>query len=385
MANGGAGGATRVAIVGPVEPYRSGIARHTTALARALQRKPGVRVKVMSFSRQYPALLFPGESDRASDAVVPSDLDVQLSIDSLNPLSWARTVREVLQFEPQLVLAPAWTFFLAPCFAWILHRLRRQGCRVVALVHNVADHDADALRRRLSAWQLRQADEYITHTRELARGISSVVPGACVHVQPHPVFDYPVPKGLLPRRAELELLMFGLVRAYKGLDVLLEALARVEKPSIHLSVVGELWKDAGDVRSRIAALGLEQKVELTARYVADAEAAEFFGRADVVMLPYHSVSGSGVLPLAFHYGKPVAVSDLPGLSELVGDGMTGWLLPVGDASAWANAIDQRISRPAALAMQEAVNKARQRLTFEAFADAILELTGRPAATGSSFT
>lgn len=375
---------TRVAILGPVEPFRSGIARHTTALARALQRRAGVRVQVVSFSRQYPAALFPGDSDRAVDMAPPSDLAVESCIDSINPISWALAARTILDFRPHIVLAPAWTFFLAPCFAFISSRLRREGIKVVALVHNAADHDATRWRAWLSTLQLRQADAYITHTGELAREISAVIPGARIHVQPHPVFDYPMPQGRLPRRAELELLMFGIIRAYKGLDVLLQALARVEKPSIHLSVVGELWKDAGNVRGRIAELGLERKVELVSRYVADAEAAEFFCRADVVVLPYLSVSGSGVLPLAFYYGRPVAVSDLPGLSELVRDGATGWILPVGDSSAWAHAIDRQLSREAALAMQERVCEARQHLTFDAFADAILQLTGLRSTGGSSF-
>jgi len=373
VANDETGGAVRVAIVGPVEPYRSGIARHTTALARALQSKPGVRVKVVSFSRQYPAALFPGESDRASDTRLPADLDLDMSLDSLNPLSWARAVETVRQFRPQLVLAPAWTFFLAPCFAWVLRQLRRHGCRVVALVHNVADHDANLLRKRLSSWQLHQADAYLTHTRELAAEIARMVPGAQIEVFPHPVFEYPQPSGSLPRRAELELLMFGIVRAYKGLDVLLRSLALSQRPSVKLSVVGELWPDAGDVRRLAADLGIEHKLELALHYVPDAEAAEYFARADVVMLPYRSVTGSGVLPLAFYYGKPVAASRLPGFAELVREGETGWLLPPGDAEAWADAIDRDLSAEAARAMSSGIQAARQRLSFDGFAELVLRL------------
>jgi len=366
-----AGGDTRVAIVGPVEPFRSGIARHTTALARALDRRPHVQVKVVSFRRQYPSLLFPGESDRANDTRRPADLDVETPIDSLNPFTWVSAVHSIRRFRPHMVLAPAWTFFLAPCFAFILSQLRRQKIPVVAVVHNVVDHDGGAFRRRLSALQLRQADAYITHTRELAEGIARVVPTAKVEVFPHPVFDYPQPSGSLARRAELELLMFGIVRAYKGLDVLLRGLSLAKRTSVKLSVVGEVWKDAGDVRRLVSDLGIEQKVELVLRYLTDAEAAEHFARADIVVLPYRSVTSSGVLPLAFYYGKPVAASSLPGFLDLVREGETGWLVPVGDAAAWAHAIDQRLSREAGLAMKPNILAARQRLSFDAFADGLL--------------
>ena len=365
-------GETRIAIVGPVEPFRSGIARHTTALARALQRRPGMRVKVVSFCRQYPSLLFPGESDRASDTTLPTDLDVETPIDSLNPFTWPSAVQMVRKFRPHLVLAPAWTFFLAPCFAFVLSQLRRQSIPVVAIVHNVADHDAGQFRRRLSTLQLRQAEAYITHTRELAAGITSVVPGAKVAVLPHPVFDYPQPIGSLPRRAELELLMFGIVRAYKGLDVLLRALSLSKRTSVKLSVVGEAWRDAGDVRRLVAGLGIEQKVELVLRYLADAEAAEYFARADVVVLPYRSVTGSGVLPLAFYYGKPVAASALPGFSDLVREDETGWFLPVGDAVAWANAIDHTLSAEAARGMGPCIEAVRKQLSFDRFAEMLLQ-------------
>jgi D-inositol-3-phosphate glycosyltransferase len=270
------------------------------------------------------------------------------------------------------VLAPAWTFFLAPCLGFILHRLRRHGCRVVALVHNAADHDARRFRRRLSALQLRQADAYVTHTHDLATSIAKVVPGAQIAVLPHPTFDYPQPVGSLPRRAELELLTFGIVRAYKGVDVLLRALAASSRASVKLSVVGEVWPDAGDLSRLVEELGIGHKIELVPRYVPDAEAAEYFARADIVVLPYRSVTGSGVLPLAFYYGRPVATSSLAGFRELIREGETGWLIPAGDPAAWAQAIDQTFSADVARGLRQQVAAERQRLSFDHFAHALLQ-------------
>lgn len=359
---------TVVAVLGPVEPFRSGVARHTTALARALSRRSDCTVRVYSFSRQYPALLFPGDSDRASDTSAPEDLDVVYEIDSINPLSWLKVARDVRRQRPDLVVVPLWTFFLAPCLGALLASVR---CPVVAVVHNVLDHEAGRVRALLSTLALRRADAYITHTEELAREIRAVVPGAPVVVHPHPVFEYPPARGTLPRRAELELLMFGLLRPYKGLDVLLEAVAASTVKSLRLSVVGECWQDLGSIRQQIQRLGLDNQVELVAKYVSDAEAAEYFQRCDIVMLPYRSVTGSGVLPLAFHYERPVVASDLPGFRQLVDDRRTGWLVPPGDVSALCRVIDADLSREVALAMQPSVREARQRLSFDHFATTLL--------------
>jgi len=365
---------TAIAVLGPVEPFRSGIARHTTALARALSRRPGCAVRVYSFSRQYPALLFPGQSDRASDARAPDDLDVAYDIDSIDPRSWWRVAEAIRAYRPDVVVAPMWTFFLAPCLTAIL---ARQRCPVVGVVHNVADHDSRPISRWVSSLPIRQAALFVAHTHDLAAGVKRLVPGARVEVHPHPTFDYPAPRGTLAKRAELEILMFGLVRPYKGLDVLLEALRLSQKPSVKLSVVGESWQSEAALRDSLGDLG--ERVELVLRYVSDADAAEYFGRADVVALPYRSVTGSGVLPLAYHYDKPVLASDLPGFRELVVDGQHGWLVPPGDAPSLARCIDERISRQSALALVPMVQQARRQLSFDHFAEVLLHAAQRGGA------
>lgn len=359
-------------MLGPVEPFRSGVARHTTALARALSRRPEHEARVYSFSRQYPALLFPGSSDRASDARAPSDLHVEFSVDSLNPLTWWQTVRALRRFAPELIVAPMWTFFLVPCTSAILASAR---CPIVGVVHNVADHDSNRAAALVSSLLIRRASVYVTHTRDLEQSIRRLVPSARVVVHPHPVFDYPLARHVPAKRADLELLMFGLLRPYKGVDVLLDALALIPNQSVMLSVVGESWQSESELRDLIARRGLADRVELVLRYVDDEQAAEYFARADAVVLPYRSVTGSGVLPLAFHYGKPVVASDLPGFRELLTDGENGWLVPAGDAAALAHTIQTRVSRAGAVAMAPAIAAARERLSFDHFADAVLGSAG----------
>jgi D-inositol-3-phosphate glycosyltransferase len=368
-------GMHRIVVVGPVEPFRSGVARHTSALAKALAARPDTQVDVLSFSRQYPALLFPGEDDRAPDGARLAEPKTRYGIDSLNPLTWFAAARPIAANAPDLVVMPAWTFFLAPCLGTVARRARRSGAAIVMVVHNVSDHEAAFYKSWLSAWQLRAATGFITHNEGLAAALRGVVPDARIAVRPHPLFHYPAPRNTLPRRAELELLMFGIVRPYKGLEVLLHAIAQAQRTSIRLSVVGEFWENLDATKALIARLGIGDRVELVPRFVSDAEAAEYFARADAVVLPYRAVTGSGVVPLAYRYGKPVVVSRLPGFLELVVDGQTGWTVPVDDPGALAAAIDTRVTAAAAAAMRPAIEKAGEDFTWGRFADAVVKIGG----------
>jgi glycosyltransferase involved in cell wall biosynthesis len=199
------------------------------------------------------------------------------------------------------------------------------------------------------------------------------VPGLPTRVCPHPLYDdYPAAAGSLPRRAGLELLFFGLVRPYKGLDLLLDALALCPDVDLHLSIVGEFWSGLDAARERIARAGLESRVELVPRHVSDAEAAEYFARADALVAPYRAASGSGVLALAQWYGVPVIASDVAGLAEAVDDGRTGWLFPAGDAQALADVLRHRASRAAAQAMAGELAALRDSLTWRRLAEAVLQ-------------
>src|SRR5690606_3346166 len=157
-------------------------------------------------------------------------------------------------------------------------------------------------------------------------------------VHPHPTFDgYPAPERHLPRRAPLELLFFGFVRPYKGLDTLLHAMTLLRDTGVFRSVVGEFWRGAAEARRMIHAHGLSSRVERVSRYVPDEEAAQYFSRSDVVVLPYHSATGSGVIPLAYHYGKPVIATQVGGLPDVVVDGDTGLLVEARSAADLAKA------------------------------------------------
>jgi glycosyltransferase involved in cell wall biosynthesis len=174
--------------------------------------------------------------------------------------------------------------------------------------------------------------------------------------------------------ARLELLFFGIIRPYKGLDVLLEAMALLKRTDVHLAVVGEFWRDKEQTLRRIADLGIGDRLELVPRFVSEQEAADYFTRADAVILPYRSASGTGIVPMAYHYGKPVIASRIPGLEDAVVDGKTGFLVAAESTQDLAAAIE-RIQPEQLCALLPHIDAFKAGMTWEGLADTLLELAG----------
>jgi glycosyltransferase involved in cell wall biosynthesis len=325
---------SNVTVIGPLPPIRGGIARHTRAVADALAQVPGLHVDLLSFARLYPGWLYPGE------AVIPAT-GAPFQLDTINPLSWRRAVRSIIARQPDLVVIPAWTFFVAPMFAFIAARLRRANIRVGMIVHNLSDHEGSGWKDRATRQQLQQADFFITHSAHLAAGLAKAFPHVPVHLQAHPAYDdFPAAPAPLPRRAATELLFFGYVREYKGVDVLLQAMARLADQDVKLTIAGEVWTGGQALRDQIAQLGLTDKVELLDRYIDDSEVAALFGRCDALVLPYRAATGSGVIATAHHFGTRVIASDIAGLREAVSSASGDMLVPVDNPEALAAAIGQ---------------------------------------------
>ena len=362
----------KIAILGPVAPYRSGIARHTSALAKEIASREGTQVRVFSFSRQYPKLLFPGEEQRDPTLAAPGMVEVEECIDTANPLNWKRTIRKVEMFAPDLVVIPCWTFFMAPALGAMARSLRRRGIEVVAMVHNARDHEAAGWKNRLLVMQLRAADRAVTHNDSLARDIADIAPQLPTAVTPHPLYDdYPQSRIMLERTASLELLFYGIVRPYKGLDILLESLAASKNRDIHLTVAGEFWSDVDETRDLIERLGIGSRVELLPGYASDDATADLFARSDALVAPYRTATGSGVLALAAHYQRPVIASDIAGLADAVEHGVTGLLFPAGGVSALARILDEPGLTDRLASMRPSIVARKSLLGWDRLADAVL--------------
>jgi glycosyltransferase involved in cell wall biosynthesis len=360
----------RIALVGPVLPYRGGIAQHTTMLRRALAEKS--ELLTISFSRQYPAWLFPGESDKDRTYANHREPGVDYLLDSLNPLSWRRCAQLIIRYKPDALIVPWWTVYWAFCFHAIARRSRSAGVPVVFFCHNVIEHESAPWKRALTRWVLDTSDRFAVHTLQDKEDLLRIRPNTRVLVHPHPTYDqFPRPAGKLGRRADLELLFFGFVRPYKGLDLLIDALSSLNGQSIMLTIAGEFWSGADEIKQRIEQLGLADMVELRPRYHSEEETAELFARADVVVLPYRAATGSGIIPLAYHYGKPVIASRVGGLPDVVRDRVTGWLVAPGSSGDLAQAIAS-VSRDQALAMKADIEELAKALSWDGLSDALLD-------------
>tara|TARA_Y100000310_G_scaffold345552_1_gene466414 strand:- start:4691 stop:5809 length:1119 start_codon:yes stop_codon:yes gene_type:complete len=316
-----------IAFIGPIEPFRSGVAKHSTQIALELSKRDDVVLQVYSFKRLYPKVLFPGDDDRDKHLQPSEQLDAKFWIDTLNPLTWQKVISSIKKSSVDTVIVPAWTFFVAPCLGWISRSLKRSGIHVIAIVHNAFDHEAGNVKNALMKYQLLNSTSFVCHNQSLADDIKHVVGAPKIVITPHPIFDqYPQAVGELKKRANLELLFFGIIRDYKGLDILLEALSQLpDDIDYHLSIVGECWSDINQYKNQAQELGLVDKVEFVDRYVSDQQAAEFFFRADAVVLPYRSMTGTGVIPLAYHYQRPVIATNLPAFHEVIKQGKTGFI------------------------------------------------------------
>jgi len=360
-----------IGLVGPVLPFRGGIAQHTTMLHRSLRSKADLCT--ISFKRQYPRYLYPGKSDRDPEYQGYSEPGVMYVLDSLNPVTWTKACRVLLARSPRLIIIVWCTFFGAPYLGFMARYFRKRGIQVMFLCHNVIDHESSFWKVALSRMALAQGSAFLVHSDCEKARLIQLLPGAQVTVHPHPVYNqFPSAKKKLPHRGRLELLFFGFVRHYKGLDILLGAMRYLEKEDIFLTIAGEWWGENTILRELISNDRLSARVEVIDRYVSEQEAAEYFHRTDLVVLPYRSATGSGVIPLAYHYGKPVIATRTAGIDEVVVDGVSGRLVEPENPYALAEVIREFLY-VSPESMKEEVQKTAERMSWEGFAACVLDV------------
>lgn len=310
----------KIVLLGPVAPYRGGIAHFTATLARQLEAS-GHQVRLISFRKQYPRLLYPGKSDRDNSLGKPV-IDATYLFSPLNPFDWHRTLHEIKCFKPDLVFYQWWVTFWAPATAWLLGRLNRLNIPVKILIHNTFPHEARGFYRAATSWALRNATSFVTMAEGEAIRLKTVFPeNAEIQIVPHPVFQQFPASGLSKAavRAQLGLpadvplaLFFGFVRPYKGLGVLLDAMHLLQQSNspIHLVVAGEFWQNQATYESQIRELGLAEKVSIHAYYIPDRKAGLYFEAADMFVAPYLDGTQSGSVKQAMSYNLPLVVSDV---------------------------------------------------------------------------
>ncbi len=336
----------RLALIGPMYPYRGGIAHFLETMFSGLKDR-GHEVSAWTFTRQYPTLLFPGKTqlDTAPQGKRPSAHRI---LDSINPLNWLRAARTIGDMQPDVVIFKYWMPFLAPAFGTVARRLRGRGCRVVVVVDNAIPHERHLGDAMLGRYFLRATDGCIVMSEAVRTDLRTLGTKGPVHMVPHPVYDL-FGEALsrqqarstlqLPPKAPV-LLFFGLIRRYKGLHVLLDAMPRIvaAMPEARLIIAGECYDDEQRYRDQIRRHGLEHHVRFDARYIPDAEVPAYFSACDVVVQPYVTATQSGVAQIAFNFEVPLIITDVGGLAEVVRHDEDGLVVPPEAPQALADAV-----------------------------------------------
>ena len=367
----------RVALIGPHPPYRGGIAHFTERLGAHLT-EAGLSVFPVSFSRLYPDLLFPGQSQYEEGSVAREG--PECLIDSINPLSWRKTARTIVSDGADAAIFMYWMPFFAPAMRSIAGYLRAKGVGTIAVVHNAVPHERHPGDKKLSRAFLRKCDVAIVLSKNVGNDVKELVPEARICFAPHPVYDQfgaridgATARRMIGLREDHKvLLFFGMIRRYKGLHVLIDAFPRVMNlfPEARLVVAGEFYDDVESYRAQIESLGISDYVILTEEYVPSDRVAVYFSAADVVVQPYLRATQSGVVQAAFNFEKPVIVTDVGGLAEIVGDTSAGIVVPPGDDEALTAAILQFFSEDMRPTLEEGVRRARSLSTWTKYVDII---------------
>ncbi|MFP6662699.1 MAG: glycosyltransferase [Deltaproteobacteria bacterium] len=340
---------SRIALLGPIHPLRGGIALHTARFAAAL-RADGHVVRVVSWRRQYPAAFFPGRSqlDPGPPVCDLGEPPPEAMLDSIGPRSWGRVARALAAWQPEFVVLQRWHPFLAPALAWVARCLRRQGAKVVWMVHNARPHEGRAgLWGPILRIGYKAEDLCLTHAASEAVALRGLGVRAAIRTIPHPAPATAPPLDPVAARAALGLpaegivfLFFGYVRPYKGVDLLIKALALLtQRPEPWTAVIaGEWYMDRAPAERALAAGGLVERVRIGNRFLPEDELGELFAAASVVVLPYRSGTQSGVVPQAFAHGRPVVVTQVGSVADAVEEGVTGFVVPPENARALADAL-----------------------------------------------
>lgn len=369
-------------IVGTAYPFRGGLATFNQRLAQQFIEE-GHKVEIITFTTQYPSFLFPGKTQLSSEQP-PEGLKIRRAVNSCNPLSWWHVGQQLRKQKPDLVICCYWMAFFAPAFATIERVAKRNGhTKCIALVHNMIPHEPSVLDKLFAPSFVRNTDGFVALSQSVLTDIAKLggenKPAAC---SPHPIYDHygeRMPKAAACEALNLDpgkeyILFFGLVRAYKGLDLLIDAFAKVkdELPQLRLLIAGEFYEDEQKYREQIAGAGLNERVIVRNEFIPDADLRKYFGAASLIVQPYKSATQSGVTQVAFHFEKPILVTDVGGLAEIVHHGRMGYAVQP-EAGAIAEALRDYYSNDRQEPFTEYLRKEKTKYAWDKMTHTFLKL------------
>lgn len=322
----------KIVIIGPGHPLRGGLATFNQRLAKQFIDE-GHQCSIYSFSLQYPGFLFPGKT-QYTDEPAPQNLAIHSVINSVNPFNWIKIGNQLKKERPDTIIVRFWLPFMGPALGTILRKVQKnKHTRIICIADNVIPHEKRPGDKAFTSYFLKSCDAFITMSEKVMsdlRLFEKIKPAQLVS---HPLYDNfgaIISKEEARRKLGIDsresiILFFGFIRKYKGLDLLFEAMAdeRIKKSGIKLLIAGEFYEDAKQYQEQIDRLGIRSQLLLKTDFIPDSEVKYYLCAADAVIQPYRNATQSGVTPLAYHFEKPMVVTNVGGLPSLVPDRKVG--------------------------------------------------------------
>ena len=369
----------KIVLVGPFPPFRGGISDLNAALADHLSKRH--EIHAINFTTQYPKVLFPGKTQfKKGDSA--QEVDSIRCLSSINPFSWRKTAYKIIDIEPDLVLFRFWLPFFAPAFSGVAKKIRKYSdATIMAICDNIIPHEERLLDTRLTKIFFGFIDSFIVLSKKVENELMSFIPEAKYKYSPHPI--YSIFNNTLSKeqaKAELKLatkkvlLFFGLIREYKGLDILINAMEKIktELEDYTLLIVGECYENENKYTELIKKAGITDNVKCHYSFIPDNEVGKYFSAADVVVLPYKTASQSGIVQIAYHFDTPVIVSNVGGLPEIVDEGKTGYCVEP-NSNAFAKAIKAFYENDNISEMNSNISEYKSQFSWDAMVKAIEKL------------
>ena len=372
----------KIVLISPAHPLRGGIAASSERLATALQAA-GHEVVIYSFSLQYPSFLFPGKTQLTDDPA-PKGLQIKTELNSINPFNWLWVGRAIAKENPDQIIVRFWLPFMGPCLGTVLRVVRlfsRKALKITGLVDNIIPHEKRFGDRPFAQWFVSACDDFVVMSQSVGEEIRSFLSAAknqahTVRFAPHPIYDtYGEAMDKKAARNALKVpenvpiaLFFGFIRKYKGLDLLLEALRQT--PGIHAVIAGECYEDWAFYQQIIDQNELSDRVHLFMDFIPADQVRVFFSAADLVVQPYKTATQSGISQIAYHFEKPMVVTNVGGLPEIVSHGISGYVVET-EPFAIATAMRDFFENEREMAMQAGVKAEKQRFSWAYLVEKLL--------------
>ena len=325
----------KIVIIGSAHPLRGGLAAYNERLAKEFINQ-GDEVTIETFSLQYPSFLFPGKTQYA-DWAAPAELKINVSVNSINPFNWLKVGLRLKKKSPDIVIIKFWLPFMGPCFGTIARLIKsNKHSRIISILDNLIPHEHRAGDRILTRYFVKPVDGYVAMSDSVLKDADSFDPEKPRALCPHPLFDNfgtSISREQALAKLGLDpnfryLLFFGFIRDYKGLDLLLDAFADEELSAqpLKLIIAGEFYSDSKPYTEQITRLGIQDRLVLKTDFIADKDVAFYFCACDIVVQPYKSATQSGVTQIAYHFEKPMLVTNIGGLPEIVPHEKVGYVV-----------------------------------------------------------